>query len=216
MISAHVVTTANKHLYTDHMDEFLRRRHDFFVTQKGWRPPSPTGREVDQFDTDAATYILGIEDGRVVTSARLIPTSEPTMISEVFPDLCEMRALPRRRDWAEWTRTFVLPEKRSFSRRGTLTELSCAVMEYAIDEGLAALCGVQETYFMPRHAALGWRALPLGLPRQFGDETYVVAYIDVSEEALESVRRILGIDHPLLVRRGMVRPFQEPTQVHVN
>ncbi|MER8734699.1 hypothetical protein NKH28_33965 [Mesorhizobium sp. M1227] len=76
MITAHVVNAHNKHLYENEFDEFLRRRHDFFVHQKHWRPPSPDGRELDQFDTDAATYLLGIEDDRVVTSARLIPTSE--------------------------------------------------------------------------------------------------------------------------------------------
>ena len=81
-------------------------------------------------------------------------------------------------------------------------------MEYALQEGMTAVGGVQETYFMPRHAALGWIARSLGLPRQFGDETYIVAYIEVNEEALESVRKILGIDHSLLVQRGAQRPFQ--------
>ncbi|TGV61836.1 autoinducer synthase, partial [bacterium M00.F.Ca.ET.141.01.1.1] len=89
MITAHVVNALNKHRYENEFDEFLRRRHDFFVHQKRWRPPSPDGRELGQFDTDAATYLLGIEDDRVVTSARLIPTSEPHMVSEVFPHLCE-------------------------------------------------------------------------------------------------------------------------------
>ncbi|MER8482601.1 acyl-homoserine-lactone synthase [Mesorhizobium sp. M1322] len=148
---AHVVNAHNKHLYENEFDEFLRRRHDFFVHQKHWRPPSPDGRELDQFDTDAATYLLGIEDGRVVTSARLIPTSEPHMVSEVFSHMCEKSGVPRRPDWAEWTRTFVVPDKRSTGLRGTLTQLCCAVMEYALDEGLSAVGGVQETYFMPHH-----------------------------------------------------------------
>ncbi|TIX79394.1 MAG: autoinducer synthase, partial [Mesorhizobium sp.] len=52
MITAHVVNAHNKHLYENEFDEFLRRRHDFFVHQKHWRPPSPDGRELDQFDTD--------------------------------------------------------------------------------------------------------------------------------------------------------------------
>ena len=63
----------NKHLYESEFDEFLRRRHDFFVHQKHWRPESPDGRELDQFDTDAATYLLGIEDGRVVASSATDP-----------------------------------------------------------------------------------------------------------------------------------------------
>ncbi|TIN77494.1 acyl-homoserine-lactone synthase [Mesorhizobium sp.] len=207
MIAAHVVTAQNKYLYENEFDEFLRRRHDFFVHQKRWRPPSLDGRERDQFDTDAATYILGMEEERVVTSARLLPTSEPHMVSEIFPHLCERSGVPRRPDWAEWTRTFVVPDKRSAGLRGTLTELCCAVMEYALDEGLTALGGVQETYFMPHHSALKWRAEPMGMAREVNGEWYIVAYIDVNERALASVRKILGIDHSLLVRRGKQRPF---------
>ncbi|WP_027146027.1 hypothetical protein [Mesorhizobium sp. WSM3626] len=47
MIAAHVVNAHNKHLYENEFDEFLRRRQ-----------PSPDGSELDQFDTDAATYLL--------------------------------------------------------------------------------------------------------------------------------------------------------------
>ena len=101
MIEAHIVTALNARLYEREYDEFLRRRHDHFVGQKHWRPESPDGREIDQFDTAAATYVLGMEDDEVVTSARLIPTSEPHLVSEVFPHYCDL-GVPRRPDWAEW------------------------------------------------------------------------------------------------------------------
>ncbi|ESZ51047.1 autoinducer synthase [Mesorhizobium sp. L2C054A000] len=207
MIAAHVVTAQNRHLYENEFDEFLRRRHDFFVHQKHWRPPSPDGRELDQFDTNAATYLLGIEEDRVVTSARLIPTSEPHMVSEVFSHMCELGGVPRRPDWAEWTRTFVVPDKRSGGLRGTLTQLCCAVMEYALDEGLTAVGGVQETYFMPHHGALRWRVTPMGMAKEQNGEFYIVAYIEVNETALRNVRKILRIDRSLLVRRGPQLPF---------
>jgi acyl-homoserine lactone synthase len=207
MISVHVVQSCNRHLYEREFDEFLRRRHDYFVKKKRWRPESPDGREIDQFDTDAATYLLGIEDGRVVTSCRLIPTNEPHLVSEVFPDFCEMHGVPRRPDWAEWTRTFVATEQHGLGRRGTLTQLCCAVMEYALSEGLTAVGGIQETYFLPQHKMLGWTVRPMGMAREVNGEFYIVAYIDVTEEALKRARRVLGIDHSLLVRKGEQRPF---------
>lgn len=213
MIRAHIVNAANRHLYENEFDEFLRRRHDFFVGQKRWRPASPDGREVDQFDTDSATYLLGIEEDRVITSARLIPTSLPHLVSEVFPHMCEATGVPQRPDWAEWTRTFVVPDKRSAGRRGTLSELCCAVMEYAIDEGITAVGGIQETYFMPHHRALRWHARPCGLAQEINGEWCIVAYIDVTEEALASARRVLGISHSLLVRRGLTPPFIRDYQV---
>jgi acyl-homoserine lactone synthase len=209
MIEAHVVQAHNKHLYENEFDEFLRRRHDHFVDRKGWRPASSDGREIDQFDTDAATYLLGIEKGRVVTSCRLISTMEPHLVSEIFPHFCEMAGVPRRPDWAEWTRTFVATEQHGLGRRGTLTQLCCAVMEYALEEGLSAVGGIQEAYFLPQHKMLKWNIRPMGLAREVDGEFYIVAYIDVNEEALASARRVLGIDHSLLVRRGTVQPFVE-------
>ncbi|PTE06669.1 acyl-homoserine-lactone synthase [Mesorhizobium helmanticense] len=207
MIQAHVVTSDNQHLYEHEFEQFLRRRHDIFVRQKSWRPESPDGREVDEFDTDAATYILGMEDGDVVTSARLIPTSQPHLVSEMFPHMCERAGVPCRPDWAEWTRTYVVPSKRSASRRGTLTELCCAVMEFALEEGISAVGGIQETPFMSHHRVLKWQVMPLGRARDIGGENCIVAYIQVDEDALKSVRRLLRIDSSLLVRRGLKRPF---------
>lgn len=207
MIEAHVVQQSNRHLYEREFDEFLRRRHDYFVKRKRWMPESPDGREVDQFDTQAATYILGIEEGRVVTSCRLIPTSEPHLVSEVFPHFCEATGVPRRPDWAEWTRTFVSTAQQGMGRRGTLTQLCCAVMEYALEEGLSAVGGIQETYFLSQHRMLNWRVRPMGLSREVNGEWYIVAYLDVDEEALASARRVLHIDRSLLVRRGMQRRF---------
>ncbi|MER8426027.1 acyl-homoserine-lactone synthase [Mesorhizobium sp. M1403] len=154
-----------------------------------------------------------MEDDRVVTSARLIPTSEPHMVSEVFSHMCEKSGVPRRPDWAEWTRTFVVPDKRTAGLRGTLTQLCCAVMEYALDEGLSAVGGVQETYFMPHHGALKWRAEPMGMAREENGEWYIVAYIEVNEAALASVRKVLGIEHSLLARRGTQMPFLQENSI---
>lgn len=210
MLKAHIVNAKNRHLYENEFEQFLRFRHDHFVKEKGWREARSDGREIDQFDTDAATYVLGIEDEQVVTSARLIQTTEPHLVSEVFPHMCEATGLIRRPDWAEWTRTYVLPHKRA-GLRGTLSQLCCAVMEFAVEEGLSAVGGIQETYFMPHHRAIGWHAMALGMAREVDGEWCIVAYIDVNETALQNVRRVLRIDHSLLVRRGEQPKFVKDT-----
>jgi acyl-homoserine lactone synthase len=177
--------------------------------RKRWRPRSDDGLELDQYDTSEATYLLGIEDGHVVTGARLLPTSEPHLVSEIFPHLCEATGVIRRPDVGEWTRTYVYGDAADRGLRGTLTQLCCAVMEFALDEGLAAVGGIQETYFMPHHARLRWKARPCGLAREVNGEWYIVAYIDVTEAALHNVRKLLGITHPLLVRRGSADPVRQ-------
>ncbi|MGE0282759.1 MAG: acyl-homoserine-lactone synthase [Rhizobiaceae bacterium] len=207
MISVHVVNAVNKHLYQEEMTEYLRRRHDVFVHQKRWRPRSDNGLELDQYDTSKATYLLGIENGHVVTGARLLPTSEPHLVSEIFPHFCEATGVIRRPDVGEWTRTYVYGDTADRGLRGTLTQLCCAVMEFALEEGLTAVGGIQETYFMPHHTRLRWKARPCGLAREVNGEWYIVAYIDVTEAALHNVRKLLGIMHPLIVRRGPQIPF---------
>ena len=60
---------------------------------------------------------------------------------------------------------------------------------------------------MPHHGALKWRVEPMGMARQENGEWYIVAYIEVSEAALASVRKIFRINHSLLIRRGAQLPF---------
>ncbi|TIX44667.1 MAG: hypothetical protein E5V36_09050, partial [Mesorhizobium sp.] len=52
-------------------------------------------------------------------------------------------------------------------------------------------------------------AEPMGMAREENGEWYIVAYIEVNEAALASVRKILGIDQSLLDRRGRQLPFIE-------
>jgi len=207
MIEAHVVTSENLSHYTEEWEQYLRWRHTIYVEEKKWRPARADGRELDQFDTPDATYILGIEDGEIVTAARLIPTDKPHLVSEVFPHMCEVAGLPRRPDWAEWTRTYVLPHRRTAGRRGILTQICCAVMEYCLDEGIRYAGGIQETYFLPQWKMLNWRVKPLGLPQLVDQEWCVVAYLECSEMALENARKVLGTSRSLLVRRGEQPPF---------
>ncbi|WP_084833921.1 acyl-homoserine-lactone synthase [Mesorhizobium sp. L48C026A00] len=213
MIEAHVVTHQNRSLYDAEWDSYLRWRHEIYVHEKKWRPASPEGRELDQFDTPDATYILGFEDGELVTAARLIPTDKPHLVSEIFPHMCEIKGLPNRPDWAEWTRTFVVPDRRTAGRRGILTQICCAVMEFCLEEGLQYAGGIQETYFLPQWAMLNWRVAPLGLPQEVSGESCIVAYLECNESALAQVRRVLGIRHSLLIRRGEQSRFVDHTSV---
>lgn len=207
MIEAHVVGDSNRNLYEAHWESYLRIRHDIYVKEKHWRPESVDGRETDQFDTPDATYILGIEEGQIVTGARLIPASWPNLTTDIYPHMCDVKGVPDHDNWADWTRTFVVHRKRTASRRGILTQIFCAVMEYCVEQGIEYAGGIQETYFLPRLRMMGWRVMPMGMPRIVAGEWAVVAYIRCDDAALAGVRRILGARGSLLVRRGKQRPF---------
>jgi acyl-homoserine lactone synthase len=207
MIDVHVVASNNRDLYGPELDSFFAWRHRIYVGERGWRDPSPDERERDQFDTEAAVYLLALEDGELVAGSRLIPTSEPHLLSEVFPQLGSVRGLPREPDVAEWTRMFVVPSRRDRSARGVTGQMCCAVMEYAYQEGLSELGGVQEIYHLGRWEEYGWRVRPLGLPEVIDGSWSIAAYFAVDEEAVAGARRASGVDGSLLVRRGSPSPF---------
>jgi acyl-homoserine lactone synthase len=207
MIEAHVVGELNRRLYEKEWDAYLRIRQDIYVREKRWRPESQDGRELDQFDTPDATYLLGIEDGEVVAGARFIPTIRPNLACDVFAHMCDMCEVPRHRNWADWTRTFVAPRKRSASRRGTLFQLFCASMQFCVEQGVEHAGGVQATYFLPLYRIMDWHIVPMGMPKLVAGEWSVVAYIRCDGAALAGIRRLLGPDLPPLVARGPQKPF---------
>src|SRR5262249_23853091 len=110
MLAVHVVRDSNRHLYADQLDQYFRARHDIYVKERGWKElDRPDGREIDQFDTPNAVYLVALDDGRVVGGHRLVPTSAPTLLSDVFPFLA-LRGVPRRQDIYELSRIFVVRE----------------------------------------------------------------------------------------------------------
>lgn len=63
-------------------------RYKIFIEQLGWQLPTRDGIEQDQFDLDDTLYVIGIDEaGEIHGCARLLPTSNPYLLSEIFPHL---------------------------------------------------------------------------------------------------------------------------------
>jgi acyl homoserine lactone synthase len=65
-----------------------RYRHSVFVEQLGWQLETQDGHEIDQFDRPDTLYVVAQDDdGRVFGCARLLPTTRPYLLGEIFPQL---------------------------------------------------------------------------------------------------------------------------------
>ena len=63
-------------------------RYKVFVENLGWDLHAPDGLEQDQFDRPDTVYVAIRDDkGEVCGCARLLPTTHPYLLSEVFPQL---------------------------------------------------------------------------------------------------------------------------------
>lgn len=63
-------------------------RHKVFVEQLGWDIPTQDGMELDQFDRPDTMYVVAQDsEGEVFGCARLLPTTRPYLLGELFPQL---------------------------------------------------------------------------------------------------------------------------------
>jgi acyl homoserine lactone synthase len=72
-----------------------RFRHRVFVEMLGWELQARDGLELDQFDRADTVYVAArSEHGGVVGIARLLPTTRPYLLRDVFPQLLHGQPLP--------------------------------------------------------------------------------------------------------------------------
>jgi acyl-homoserine lactone synthase len=193
------------------MDEHHRIRHQIYINELKWSglTPREDEREYDQFDTADAVYLLGLDEGRVVCGTRLIPSTCPHLMSDVFPQFAAVKGVPRGPDIAEWTRVFVVPERREEHKSSKCgSSMMAAMMEYGLEEGLAGISVVMNTVWLPRLHSYEWRLHPLGLPGCHDREWLIAVLIDVTPQALRGIKRVRELaEGSLLVRRGPQRPL---------
>jgi acyl-homoserine lactone synthase len=211
MFKVHAIHAGNRHLYENILDQHHRIRHDIYVGERKWMDlERPDGREIDQFDTDKAIYLLGIEPGKgVVGGSRLIPTLEPHLMSDVFPELANVRGLPRAHNIFEWTRIFIVPAKREGGRLCKAAGIIyCGILEFCLSQNVTQLSVVCEAYWIPRLIALGWNPVLLGEPIEKDGMTIVGITCDMTDEALARTRSTYEIN-------GSVMSAQTMSSVHL-
>ena len=200
MTEIHLITAANRHLYEEVIERSLRVRYNIFVGELGWAALQRSdGRDVDAYDQPDTVYMIGIDDDRIVGGQRLYPTTRPHLLSDVFPHLAHVKGIPIAPDIWEWTRYFVIKERRSGR---TDCRLLAAVQEFGIQEGISQLTAVVETWWLPRFQEAGFKIRPLGLPHLIENKWAIAAAIDVSPKSLDRVRTLAGLKGSTLVRRG--------------
>lgn len=72
-------------------------RHRVFVERLGWKlPDAQDGTEWDRFDTPQTIHVVALgAQGRIQGCARLLPTTGPYLLADVFPVLMGGQPCPR-------------------------------------------------------------------------------------------------------------------------
>lgn len=205
----HFINRKNRELplSQDLLEQQYRLRHDVYVRERGWKAIArPDGREIDQFDSSDAVYLIWENGGRVLGAARFIPTDKPHLMSELFSHTATFQPVPRRSNVWEITRFFSIRDPLGeVKRNAVIGDILCGMFEMGLHFKLNAISVVCDTFFLPRFLEQDIKAVPIGLPTPYPEGICVACLLPVSYEQLAAARSARGVRETVLfpVARGL-------------
>lgn len=158
-------------------------RRRLFHDLMRWDVPIVADRfEIDQFDTDEATYVVDVgEDGLHRGSIRLLPSTGAHILADLFPALSD-RAVPCGPEIWEITRLCLPTRLGAACRLEVRNRLISAMVDHALLSGIRTLTGVVRPGFRTSVLAMGWEAAPLGPVREIGGMALGAFRIEIDED----------------------------------
>lgn len=198
MIDAITLETA--HHLGDALASMHRLRHRVFVERQKYNVPTYRSMEWDQFDTPAAVYLVWRdEEGEARAVTRLIPTTLPYMIQELWADLMDGKELPSHDRIWEATRFGIDRGLSPDKRREVLGELVCGCLEFGLRNDIDEfLCVMPIQIINGAIRAAGVTVDVLGEPKKLGGLPVVSGRVHITRQALLRARRFYGIKNPVL------------------
>jgi acyl-homoserine lactone synthase len=187
-----IVTAADRSHFTQELDQMHRDRKRVFVDWLQWKVDVVDGvYEIDRFDNEDAVYLIEAQQGRHLASIRLLPTTKPHLMSEVFSGLCAS-GVPRGPDIWEFTRFCISPDVSKPEARRLLELMRTATVEYAQLYGITRYTCVTHLAFLSQLLALGWDTEPLGMPQEVDGMAMGAIQFNITPKSLARSREHYG------------------------
>ena len=197
---AHIVSAVNRAGFVSQIDQMHRDRKRVFVDRLKWRIPIVDGQyEIDQFDGGDAVYLIESDpqSGRHLASLRLLPSTRPHLLQNVFPTLCE-GAVPVGDDVMELTRFCVSPDVAKSDAPRLMNHMWVAAVEYALLFGICRYTCISHLQLVSMMLSAGWGAEPLGLAQNIDDQMVGAIIFSITPGTLREARRRFGYRAPVL------------------
>jgi acyl homoserine lactone synthase len=206
----YVIDSLNHSAHSTLLNDMFRLRKRVFHDRLGWDVQIADGLETDLFDDLDPAHVVSVDDeGNVVGCMRLLQTTGPHMLADVFSSLLDGE--PPLRSSTVWEATrFCVDTQRLAGGRGrnSISYVTSEVMIGAFEFAMAA--GVQDAVavidpvmnrVMQRsgNAPYGY----LGSPKPMGKVVALAALMDCSAERVANIRAFSGIAGPVFAPQDM-------------
>ncbi|WP_114391435.1 acyl-homoserine-lactone synthase [Notoacmeibacter marinus] len=199
------IESADRGTYPKLIDEMFRMRADVFSGRLGWDVNVEDGREVDRFDAEDPLYLLSLDErsGQLRGAVRLLPTTGPNMLRDVFSVLMPGGAVESPLIW-ESSRFAVNPHiftardraEANHTVNRTTVELLCGMVEAAQHAGIEHIVSVFDARMARIFRSIDCHFEQLGTPVRIGKTTTYAG--------------LFGTSHDMRSRLGAAGNFREP------
>ena len=192
----HIISRENAHLHWDALASMHQLRRAVFSERLGWNVTVVNGLELDQFDLPEAHYLVHYApDGRVNACTRLLPTTGPYLLADVFAELVDGE-IPRAHDIWESTRFCA---DQATAPMNIAAILMAGMLEFGLFIGLRGYVSVSDIRMEPIMRRAGWNPVRLGGTVETGTDTAAAEWLEVSLAYLGRVRDRAGATAPIIV-----------------
>jgi N-acyl-L-homoserine lactone synthetase len=192
-------------LFPKEMDAMFRNRALIFSERLGWDVTVKDGYERDVFDDANPLYLVSVDPltNDYWGSLRLLPTTGPNMLRDVFPFLLDEGEYIESATIWESSRICVVsaegqPERTRSGVNLALGELLAGIGEVSLMAGLTQIVSVFDARIYRVLRAAGCNPMIIGKPQRIGDTMSYAGLFDVGEALLEALRKSYGIDGSVL------------------
>ncbi|TQX84478.1 GNAT family N-acetyltransferase [Rhizobium sp. rho-13.1] len=156
------------------MEKIWRFRHQQFVEGRGWEAIRKSdGRESDEFDHETAIHFVVLKSGAIVGYSRLLPTTQPHLLSHVYPQIMQGHELRRSHDIFEWTRCAVGRRDEVIGGVPVSRVLMVGVLEFCRAAGISSLIVQTHPKLINSLLSNGWEISLLAQVTLYDDQPIV-------------------------------------------
>ena len=167
------------------LEGMFKLRHEVFKERLEWEVGSAAGKERDMFDDLDPVYIVCEHAGEVLGSWRLLPTTGPYMLKNVFPELLYGQPAPEAPNVWEISRFAVSKRVVGNESLGTIKTVTNLLLEqlfsFAARRNISRIVAVADVRFERILNRAGLLTQRYGAPMQIGVTRAISGYADVSD-----------------------------------
>ena len=193
-----IVTKDNAERHVSNLHQMYRLRKTVFKDRLGWDVTVRGELEIDEYDAVGPSYLLSIDRyGTLNGCVRLLPTTGPNMLCDIFPSFVTRAAVPRGGRVWEASR-FAVSRNATAAEAGlsqTTYDLLVGVLRFGVSNGLTTIACVVDVRMERILRRAGWPLERLGPARRMGNTIAMAGQLDVSAQMLRRLEARVGPAH---------------------